>query len=112
VKIRQLVVYNVSLEKRSLCNSTNLDALGWKYAVKSELTTPHVNVLPPIVAPKLKICAAVPRATGALTNAFPQTPVMVTKAMRTGIQAQFAYLQKVRERLGLLSHTRETMRTN
>lgn len=63
---------------------------------------PAHDIVPPAsVAPKLKICATVAGAAGVLTKFFPPTPVATTKTRRNGIQAQFWYLKKVRETLGL-----------
>jgi hypothetical protein len=58
----------------------------------------HANVYPAIVAPKLKICAAVAGAVGVSTKCFPLTPVAITKTRRDGAQAQFSDLKRVRKR--------------
>jgi hypothetical protein len=54
-------------------------------------------MLPAIVAAKLKICFTVAGAVGVSTKCFALTPVTTTKARRSGAQAQFSYLQKVKE---------------
>jgi hypothetical protein len=58
-------------------------------------------MLPAIVAPKLKICAAVAGAVGVSTKCFPPTPVATTKTIRHGTQTQFSNLQKVRKGMRL-----------
>jgi len=65
--------------------------------VKSEANVDHPIVNPAIVDPKLKICTIEVGSVSLLTNFPPLTPAAMTKTMRTGIQAQFAYLKKVRE---------------
>jgi hypothetical protein len=58
---------------------------------------------PAIVAPKLKICAAVAGAVVGSTKFFLLTPVATTKTRRDGIQTQFWYLQIVKETLSVKS---------
>jgi hypothetical protein len=60
---------------------------------------------PAIVAPKLKICAAVAGAVVGSTKFFLLTPVATTKTRRDGIQTQFWYLQmqNVRKTLSVKS---------
>jgi hypothetical protein len=58
---------------------------------------------PAIVAPKLKICAAVAGAVVGSTKFFLLTPVATIKTRRDGIQTQFWYLQNVRKMLSLKS---------
>ena len=58
-------------------------------------------MLPAIVAPKLKICAAFAGAVGVSTKSFAPTPRATKKTRRHGTQTQFSNLEKVRKMLRL-----------